>query len=238
VTFLFSPIEKNGVVYISEMDFLKVLDPALRRKLPRHKLKRIMIDPGHGGTDKGAPGPGVNEKDVNLQIAHQLAARLRSYGFEILMTRTTDMTLPLQNRTDYCAKYQPDLFISLHCNASTNKSVTGIETWLLAPCGGQSAQENTPKATLDPGNKFDRYNFRLAFEIHKAMMTTFPKSVDRGVKASRFFVLRNATAPAVLMEVGFISNYAEGKTLAAVATQKKIVEAIVLGLSEYVNVIR
>ena len=238
VTLLFPTIRKDDVVYISELDFIKVLDPSLRQKLPRLALKRIMIDPGHGGTDKGAPGPGVNEKDVNLQLAHQLAVRLRAFGFEILMTRTADDTVALKDRADFCEKYKPDMYLSIHCNASPSKSVTGIETWLLAPKGGQSAQESTPKTTFDKGNKFDHYNFRLAYEIQKAMMKTFPKRVDRGVKHSRFFVLRHATAPAVLMEVGFISNYAEGKSLAAAATQKKIIDAIILGLTGYVNVIR
>lgn len=147
-----------------------------------------MIDPGHGGTDNGAPGPIFPEKILTLQMAHRLRTKLLGYGFEVIMTRTTDKKLELKDRTDMCEKVKPDLFISIHCNASPNKSVTGIETWLVAPYGGPSAQENKPKTTLDKGNQFDRYNFRLAYEIQKGMLKMFPERVDRGVKPSRFFV--------------------------------------------------
>lgn len=238
VMFLFPLLVRNGKRYISELDFIRVIDSAIRRKLPRRKLKRIVIDPGHGGKDKGAPGAHALEKQINLQIAIRLRNKLRSYGFEVLMTRSSDLTLPLESRAVFCKKYRPDLFLSIHCNASTTKSVSGIETWLLAPVGGPSSQESKPKMTVDPGNSFDKYNYRLAFEIQKAMMRNFPRSVNRGVKHSRFFVLRNANAPAVLMEVGFLSNYAEGKRLTSPVVQNLIVNAIISGLSNYVKTIR
>ncbi len=238
VTFFYPPIEQKDVMYISEHDFLKILDPALRQKLPTHTLVRIMLDPGHGGTDDGAPGPVKPEKDINLAIAKKLQKELKSYGFEVLMTRTGDQTVSLEKRSEMCKKQKADLYISIHCNASTNKSVSGIETWLLAAQGGKSAKETTTKKKFDSGNKFDRYNFRLAYEIQRGMQKEFPESIDRGVKASRFAVLRNATAPAVLMEVGFLSHAKEGKSLAAEKVQNKIVDAVIEGLTNYVNTIR
>ncbi len=238
VTFFYPPVEKNGTYYLSEPDFFKILDPALRKKLPRHLLKRIMLDPGHGGTDQGAPGPVKHEKDINLAIAKKLQKELLSYGFEVVMTRTGDQTVSLADRSALCKKHKADLYISIHCNAAANKSVTGIETWLLAAQGGKSAKENTMKTKADPGNKFDIYNFRLAYEIQRGMKKQFPESDDRGVKPSRFAVLRNATAPAVLMEVGFLSNAREGRALSTENVQNKIVSAVIEGLTGYVNTIR
>ncbi len=238
VTFFYPPIEKNGTYYLSEQDFFKILYPALRKKLPRHPLKRIMLDPGHGGTDRGAPGPVKHEKDINLAIALKLRQELLSYGFEVVMTRTGDETVSLAERSERCKKYKADLYISIHCNASTNKSVTGIETWLLAAQGGRSAKENTPKTKFDSGNEFDIHNFRLAYEVQRGMKKAFPESNDRGVKTSRFAVLRNASAPAILMEVGFLSNAKEGRALSTEKVQNKIVEAVIEGLTNYVNTIR
>ena len=238
VTFFYPPVKKNGLDYISEHDYRKILEPALRKKLKRHTLKRIMIDPGHGGTDQGAPGPVAHEKVINLKIAQLLRKELLSYGFEVVMTRSGDQTVSLADRSALCKKHKADLYLSIHCKATTNKSVTGIETWLLAAQGGQSAKESTPKTKFDTGNKFDLHNFRLAYELQKGLKKTFPKSKDRGVKPSRFAVLRNATAPAVLLEVGFLSNNREGRSLATAKTQKLIVDGIIEGLTGYVEAIR
>lgn len=238
VTFFFPVLEKDGGLYLSELDFLKILDPAIRKKLPRHRLRRIVIDPGHGGKDSGAKGPVLDEKQISLQIALRLRSRLAACGFEVLLTRISDTFPSLEDRVEFCRKYRPDLFISIHCNASATRSATGIETWYLAPKGAPSAQENTPKASADAGNRFDYYNFRLAFEIQEALRMEFPDRLDRGVKPSRFYVLRYASSPAILIETGFLSNYTEGRSLATKSVQERTVNAIVNGLAGYINTIR
>ncbi|MBO5959869.1 MAG: N-acetylmuramoyl-L-alanine amidase, partial [Lentisphaeria bacterium] len=144
----------------------------------------------------------------------------------------------LDARTAMCAKYKPDLFLSIHCNAVENKSVTGIETWYLGAQGGASAHGNTVKTAKDRGNDFDEYSMRAAYEFQKGMMKQFPASPDRGVKPSRFYVLRHASSPAILMEVGFISNNKEGRSLATNATQDKIVKAIIDGMIGYTGALR
>ncbi len=224
--------------YISELDFFKTLSPAVRKKLPRHKLRKIMIDPGHGGKDKGAPGVSLNEKYINLMIALRLQKQLKRYGFDVVLTRSNDKQVELKDRSKMCETEKPDLFISIHCNSTTSKSVRGIETWLLTPQGGLSTHDGKKQTDKEKGHANDLYNYRLAFEIQKAMMLYFPKTPDRGVKHSRFHVLRNATAPAILIEVGFISNLQEGTALSQQANQQKVVDAIIRGLTGYVNAIR
>lgn len=238
VTFYQPPLYKNGNHYISELDHVKLLYPILAPKLPYRRVLKIMIDPGHGGKDRGAAGPVLHEKVITLQIAKKLEKALKSYGFEVIMTRTQDKDLSLEARADLCEKYKPDLFISIHCNSVENKSVTGIETWYIGAQGGASAHGNKVKNAKDKGNAFDPYNVRISYEVQKGMMKQFPSSSDRGVKPSRFFVLRHASCPSLLMEVGFISNNKEGKSLATGATQDKIVKAIIDGMIGYTTALR
>ena len=238
VTFYQPPLSKNGNHYISELDHVKLLYPVLAPKLPYRRVLKIMIDPGHGGKDRGAAGPVQHEKVITLQIARKLEKALKSYGFEVIMTRTQDKDLSLEARADLCEKYKPDLFLSIHCNSVENKSVTGIETWYIGAQGGASAHGNKIKHAKDRGNAFDPYNVRISYEVQKGMMKQFPSSFDRGVKPSRFFVLRHASYPSLLMEVGFISNKIEGKSLATGATQDKIVKAIIDGMIGYTTALR
>lgn len=238
VTFYQPPLYKNGNHYISELDHVKLLYPILAPKLPYKRVLRVMIDAGHGGKDRGAAGPAQHEKVITLQIAKKLEKALKSYGFEVIMTRTRDKDLSLDERAALCEKYKPDLFISIHCNSVENKSVTGIETWYIGAQGGASAHGEKVKNEKDKGNNFDPYNVRIAYEIQKGMMKQFPSSSDRGVKPSRFYVLRHASCPSVLMEVGFLSNNREGKSLATAATQDKIVKAIIDGMIGYTTALR
>lgn len=238
VTFYQPPLFKNNNFYISELDHVKLLYPILAPKLPYRRVLKVMLDAGHGGKDRGAAGPVQHEKVITLQIAKRLEKALKSYGFQVIMTRSWDKDLSLDERAALCAKHKPDLFISIHCNAVENKSVTGIETWYIGAQGGSSAHGGKPKTEKDPGNNFDPYNVRIAYEIQKGMMKKFPSSNDRGVKPSRFYVLRHASCPSLLMEVGFISNNKEGKSLTTAETQDKIVKAVIDGMIGYTTALR
>ena len=148
------------------------------------------------------------------------------------MTRAADSTLSLQARAGLCEKFRPDLFISVHCNAASQKTINGIETFAMTPAGCASSSDSRPSSARGSGNAFDKNNYRLAYEIQKALVRN-TKAEDRGVKHARFFVLRNATCPAVLIETGFISNQREGALLNRADYQAKIVNAIVLGILNY-----
>ena len=239
VTYLFPMIVKNGTGYLSEIDFQTVLQPVLQKKLQkRHPLKTIMIDPGHGGSDPGAKGPVKSEKQVNLEISKKLQKALEALGFEVIMTRTGDTFPSLQDRSKLCQKIKPDLYISIHCNSSENKTVKGIETFLMTPCGAPSSSDSKPQLIKTEVNEFDQNSYRLAYEVQKALIKNFPGTSDRGVKHARFYVLKNATCPAILIETGFISNPQEGKEMASDLYQVKVMDAILNGMAEYLSTIK
>ena len=234
IYFTATPVLRGVNAYLHEKDLLLVLDPVLRGGgLMKYPIRTIMIDPGHGGADKGAAGAGkLLEKNLNLSMAMKLRAALRKLGFQVIMTRAADSTLSLQARSDLCGKYRPDLFISVHCNAASQKTISGIETFAMTPVGCPSSNDSKPGNTRGSGNTFDKNNYRLAYEIQKALLKN-TKAGDRGVKHARFYVLRNASCPAVLIETGFISNLREGALLNRADYQTKIVNSIVQGILNY-----
>ena len=238
-TFFLEPVlYLNKRPYITESDFLRVIDPALRTRIPqKHTIRTIMIDPGHGGSDPGAKGPVLSEKQVNLMIAIKLRRALEKLGFRVLMTRTGDTFPTLKDRTDLAKKHKPDLFISIHCNSAANSAVYGIETFLVTPAGACSTADKTPQSTQFSGNAFDQNNYRLAFDVHRSLLK-FTGCEDRGVRHARFYVLRNSVCPSILIECGFLSNNSEGRLLASNERQNKIVAGILSGLARYAEAVK
>lgn len=229
-----APVQRGALVYLDEKDFLLVVDPVIRNTpLWKHSLRTVLIDAGHGGKDQGAPGVrNLLEKNITLSIARKLAVRLKNQGYRVLMTRNNDNTLTLQQRADLCEKLKPDLFVSIHCNAVGNRKIQGIETFAMTPVDAASTSDSKRGTKTGAGNAFDKNNYRLAYEVQKNLTTTL-KAEDRGVKHARFFVLRNATCPAILIETGFITHPAEGIKLAQSAYQDRLVNGIVSGISAY-----
>ena len=186
--------------------------------------KRIVIDPGHGGKFPGAIGPaGTKEKDVVLSIGRELAADLVELGAEVKMTRSEDVeVLPggslrddLKARVDIANNWPADLFISIHSNAAENTSAVGTETYVAKQASDRS------KA--------------LAKLVHQCMMES-PGLKDRGVRSADFYVIRNTTMPAILVETGFISNAAEEQKLADPAVQSLFAKSIGKGVEQYFQV--
>lgn len=177
-------------------------------------MVKICIDPGHGGADPGAVGPtGLKEKDVNLAVAKQVAALLKPIA-NVKLTRTTDIAVSLKDRAHISNAWGADYFISLHANSFTSRTVGGVETWAYAP-GGQ-------------GEKLAR---AVQAELVKA--TGF---ANRGIKFnSRFAVLRDTKAPAILTETGFISNPTEEKLLRDPAFQAKVAKTIAQGVANHLG---
>ena len=229
-----APVLRGALVYLNEMDFLLIVDPVIRNApLWKHPLKTILIDPGHGGKDQGAPGTGgLLEKNITLSIACKLAVKLRKCGFRVFMTRIHDRQLTLQQRVAMCEQLKPDLFVSIHCNAVGNKKTQGIETYAATPQGAASTSDSKPVAQFSAGNSFNRNNYRLAYEIQKNLLTE-TRAADRGVRHARFFVIRNATCPSVLIETGFLTHQKEGRLLNTPVYQDRIVEGICRGITSY-----
>lgn len=238
VYFLYPMLVRNNEPYISEVDFLTCLDPLLRYKTPvKLGMKTIMIDAGHGGSDPGAINGSHKEKVYTLQIAKRLQTQLEKLGFRVIMTRTGDTYPTLQERAALCRKHKPDLYISIHCNSSTNKTPSGIETYRAVPVGGTETKGSKVKTEKQSANEFDANSSRLAYEIHKGVLSA-TGGTDRGTRHQAIYVIGNASCPAVLVEVGYLSNSTEVKKIASPDYQNKIVSGILAGLAGYGSFLR
>lgn len=238
VYFLYPMLLKNNEPYISEVDFLTCVDPLLRYKTPvKLGMKTIMVDAGHGGSDPGAINGSHKEKVYTLQIAKRLQTQLEKLGFRVIMTRTGDTYPTLQERAALCKKYKPDLYISIHCNSSTSKTPAGIETYRAVPVGGTETKGSKVKTEKQSANEFDANSSRLAYEVQKGMLAA-TGGTDRGTRHQAIYVIGNASCPAVLVEVGYLSNDAEVKKIASPDYQNKIVSGILAGLAGYGSFLR
>jgi N-acetylmuramoyl-L-alanine amidase len=234
----------------------------LRVQIPETRtsggLRRIVVDAGHGGKDPGAVGPsGVFEKKVVLALAKVLAKKLeKELNCEVIMTRTGDTFLELEERTAIANKVGADLFISIHANANRNRRARGIETYYLnfsknAAAVEVVAREN--KTSLKQvgdlelilmdllANSKINESSRLASEIQKAMVKNLKrhyKVKDLGVRQGPFYVLLGATMPSVLVETAFISNRTEEKLLTNRKYQERAADAIVKGVRNYATALK
>ncbi|MFH0791241.1 MAG: N-acetylmuramoyl-L-alanine amidase [Candidatus Omnitrophota bacterium] len=219
------------------------------------KIRKVVIDAGHGGNDPGAVGKsGLKEKDVNLDIVRRLAKLLREDGVEITMTRSTDIFIPLLQRAKIANDAQADLFISIHSNANRVRSLNGFEVYYISPNVGDlrralSTAENSG-SNLDNKNCLSSslnlkttlwdmiytYNraeaIKLAADICKVIDTDLNTRVI-GVKYAAFQVLKETQMPAILIETGFLSNANEERLLKNSSYRQQIAEAIERGIAHY-----
>ena len=221
-------------------------------------VSRIIIDPGHGGKDYGAPGyiKGVHEKDVVLQIARRLARKIRQeLKCEVFLTRNRDEYLTLEERTAIANTKNADLFISIHTNSHKDNRAYGIETYFLNLATDDdairvAAMENATSTKnisdlqtilfdLMQNAKINESS-RLAGYIQSTLVNhlktkRYSRIKDKGVKQAPFYVLLGAQMPAVLVETSFISNPRECKRLVDPQYQERICEAIILGIRQYIK---
>ncbi|MCP3138454.1 N-acetylmuramoyl-L-alanine amidase family protein [Pyxidicoccus xibeiensis] len=221
---------------------------------------RIVIDPGHGGAKEGAKGPGeLREKDVALQVAQRLRARLEAAGGEVYLTRERDSLVSLTERVSLTNDHGADLFISIHANSMPTKKMRarteGIETYFMsANASGEAARavadrENAeaPVARAARGDSTLAFiledlvrteahtdSSRLAYAIHPRLIAR-TRAADRGVQQAPFFVLSGVECPAVLVEVGYISHPQEGLKLGRADYQEKLAEAISEGVLTFLK---
>jgi len=222
------------------------------------KIRRIVVDPGHGGHDPGAVGAGgTQEKDVVLSIGRKLAEKIRDeLGIDVVMTRSTDVFIPLEERTAIANKVNADLFVSVHANASLNRNASGIETYYLnlaktEKAAQLAARENgtsLEKVSLLQAILFDLMaNYKLndsahlAEEVQKALYKKinghYSGTRNLGVKQGPFYVLVGATMPSILVETAFISNEDEEARLKDPAFLDRSAEGILDGIKAYIGAI-
>jgi N-acetylmuramoyl-L-alanine amidase len=222
---------------------------------PRRRL--VVVDAGHGGRDPGARGPGgTREKDVTLSVARQLAAILREDpSLEVRMTRDRDTLIALHDRARLANRWrgegQPALFISVHCNANPSRSEKGYETYFLAEARTADAQrveafenastqyEDTPTGgpmafilTDLRQNQYLHESSDWAQLVQNRLRQVHP-GPNRGVKQAGFAVLRGTFMPAVLVEIGFISNAAEERLLNEAETQRQMATQLARAVHDF-----
>lgn len=221
------------------------------------KLREVVIDPGHGGKDPGAIGVmGIKEKTIVLDVAQRLKKLLEAAGVKVTMTRRDDTFIPLPERTEIASRSKADLFISIHANSSPARSVHGVEAYCLKDLGTlekNEAQRQANHKLMFKNLSMKKGSLNLE-DILADMLYTHKQSVspalavnladqvaqmaktqDRGDKQARFFVLRNTLIPAILVEIGFVTNSREGRSLKTDDYRQKIAEGLARGLLGYTD---
>ncbi len=260
----------HRVFYLPD-PFRIVIDLSTRAALPleqptsgRRSVSRVTLDPGHGGWDSGATGPtGLREKDVALDVAHRAAPALASeLGIETMLTRDTDVFVPLEERTARANAFHSDIFVSIHCNATEDGHADGVEIYMLDPTRQMDAasvravsRENhnakDRARSVDPRvldaqvasiaaglNVADATNrsrsfARLLQTSALASLSPYGNVSDHGVKTAAFFVLLGAEMPAALFETSFISNPSDEARLGTADYRQKLADAVVNAIRAY-----
>lgn len=237
---LLKPFEyRDGAGWLSRLDLDHTLYPLLYPPRGTAKVRRICLDPGHGGKDPGYRVGPEEEQRYTLALAYELKDQLTRAGFKVTLTRTNNTFVDLPARPALARKAGSDLFLSLHFNAATNaREVRGSEVFCLTPAGASSTAGGSdgPTARATAGNRHNARNFLLAWQMQNSLLRGLGTE-DRGVRRARFAVLRDATMPAVLIEAGFLSHPAEGKKIQDAAYRRLIAKAIVDGVRAYQRVV-
>ncbi len=212
------PLSRDKVIRFDESPDGKAVKLVVSSPTPtpifRNKKQKgsVVLDAGHGGTDYGAIRAGINEKDITLDVTKMVEAILQEKGYKVYMTRSDDSGPSLQERVDVCEDKKPDIFVSIHVNSSVKNDIYGIEThW------------------------YHDYSLELAQIVHKHLIKNIPSTKDRGLFQSKFYVINHTTVPAILVEMGFISNDAERAKLVTEKHKQQIAKSIAEGIVEYIS---
>lgn len=218
------------------------------------KVNRVVIDAGHGGHDQGTVGPnGVLEKDVVLDVALRVAKLVQEkLGAEVVLTRSDDTFIPLQERTAIANNHHADLFLSIHANSSPASSVAGTETFFLNFTNSPGALDVAARENAGSDKSVgelkdlirsitlnDKIEESRAFaqEVEKSISVNAskhnPAAKDRGIKRAPFVVLIGASMPSVLAEIGFLSNSRDEKNLGKADYRQKVAESLFKGIAQY-----
>ena len=171
--------------------------------------KIIIIDPGHGGADHGAIRSNISEKNITLDISKRVTTLLEKKGYVVYMTRETDATVSLQDRVEISEDISPEIFVSIHVNSSNSESPNGIET-----------------------HYYKDNSLQLAKNVHASLLNHV-SAKDRGLFKSKFYVINHTTAPAILVEIGFLSNPSERVQLVSESRKQATAKAIAEGIDDY-----
>ncbi|MBE7702795.1 MAG: N-acetylmuramoyl-L-alanine amidase [Cyanobacteria bacterium SIG28] len=218
------PINKTDIVKIEQSVDAKAIkititrgtssEPKIEKPIKRPPVikNKIILDAGHGGSDYGAIKEGINEKDITLDVTQRVNAILNAKGYKTALTRRDDSYLSLEERVDFSENESPEIFISIHVNSAVSSDPTGIETHWYHDSGKN-----------------------LAEIVHKHLIKEVRSAKDRGLFKSKFYVINHSTVPAILCEIGFLSNDSERNDLITESRKQKTAKAIAEGIIEYLQ---
>jgi N-acetylmuramoyl-L-alanine amidase len=242
------------------LDLHRPVDEALRENREElTPLRTLVLDAGHGGHDPGAIGPaGLQEKELVLDVTRRVAKLVEErLGLKVLLTRDSDVFVPLRDRTSFANRQGADLFVSIHANAHRVAGTDGVETFFLSSeatdgAARQVALQENGAIQLEKAagrgdgradivktilwdlaqSEFQVESERLAAIVHDSVTQTLRMS-NRGVKQAGFYVLGGAAMPAILLEIGFVTNPREERKLKDPRYRDELARAILAGLAEY-----
>ncbi len=231
----YAPELIDGEIYLYGIDLQKNLEPLLcEPTLSFPQTNRvIVIDPGHGGSNSGTVSvlDGRLEKEFTLDTALRLKPLLETNGWTVFLTRTADVYVTNESRVTFADAHHADLFISLHFNATSDRSqkISGIETYCLTPTGLPSTKTRDypdPPFAVWPNNSFDAQNLQLAVKLQNALVRGTGLE-DRGVCRVRYMtVVRGQNRPAILIEQGYLSSPHDAKLIESPELRQKLAETI------------
>src|SRR5881409_33758 len=234
----FPLIEQGGKYLVSRTDVAKTIEPLVRphRVANVGKVETIVLDPGHGGYDKGQVSRYGYEKDFVLDAARKLRPLLQAKGLRVMMTREGDYFVPLEVRAQIANAARNSIFVSIHFNGTNdNPNATGFEIFSFTPRGAPSTSDTALTSSsfnMQPGSEVDAQSMALSACIYHSVLGHIPE-YDRGIKRARFAVLRLTKVPAVLIEGGFLTERGEGRLISNKDWRGKLATAIGVGIENY-----
>src|SRR5213076_1959697 len=225
-------------IVVSRIDLAKTLEPQLRPNMIQQlgRVRTVVLDPGHGGFDKGAISTYGYEKDYALDLARLLRPLLQAKGFRVVMTRESDVFVPLELRTRIANAASDSIFVSLHFNATDRDPIaTGFEIYSLTPRGAPSTYEDgltLASVNIQNGTEADAASVEPSSCIYHSLIGHIGE-FDRGIKRARFAVLRLTKIPAVLVEGGFLTERGESRLIAKPEWRKRLADAICTGIDNF-----
>ncbi|MDQ8194538.1 N-acetylmuramoyl-L-alanine amidase [Coraliomargarita sp. SDUM461004] len=235
----FPTLVSNGRLYLSNADYMHVLQPILTPQAfsAKPRLRRIVIDAGHGGRDVGAKNDAYRlyEKDLTLDVARRLQSLLLRAGYEVIMTRDSDVYIPLERRPQIANRANGDLFISIHFNAAASSTAEGVETFVLTPQYQASSKYTQPGRgdhVSYAGNQQDAWNTLFGYHLQRALVQGVG-GPDRGLKRARFLVLKHLDCPGVLVELGFVSHSGSANKLRTTVFRTTLAQSLYDGIIRY-----
>ena len=215
-------------------------------------IKRIIIDPGHGGESGAISESGVMEKEITLDVALRLRRLMEKEPYEILLTRQTDQSVPLDRRVAFANENKGDLFVSIHVNSMEPKSIRALETYYVGPTDDPATLKLASIENKDSGYSLSDYKQILEkiyvdarheesralaktiqAQLHHSLKPANPRLENRGVKSAPFVVLIGTQMPAILVEISVLSNEEEVKLLTKEHYRENIALALLQGIKSY-----